>query len=155
TINSLTGNFVPKWNASNFAFQNSSIFDTGTAVGIGTTTPYFGLTIASSTGSQLVLTDATNTQFGYALRSVNGSFFLATSTYNATSSVAALSINGTTGAFTFNSGATSTFSSGLQTTGLNVTGTIASSTFGNGINLNTGCFSINGTCLSASAVSLG
>ena len=45
------------------------------------------------------------------------------------------------------SAGTSTFSGGIKTGLLQVTSTIASSTFGNGINVNTGCFSIKGVCV--------
>jgi hypothetical protein len=44
--------------------------------------------------------------------------------------------------------ATSTFSGGIQTNLLNVTSTSASSTFANGINLTSGCYAVNGTCIS-------
>src|SRR5262249_36848514 len=58
TINSLTTNYLPRWNVTTFSFNNSSVYDTGTSVGIGTTTPYFGLTVASSTGPQFALSDS-------------------------------------------------------------------------------------------------
>ncbi|HRH26991.1 MAG TPA: hypothetical protein PLZ99_02410, partial [Parcubacteria group bacterium] len=46
--------------------------------------------------------------------------------------------------------ATSTFVGGISTNLLSVTSTIASSTFANGINLTSGCFAVNGTCLTTS-----
>lgn len=52
---------------------------------------------------------------------------------------------------TSTSTATSTFAGGIAANLLNITSTSASSTFANGINLNTGCFSIGGTCLSTTA----
>jgi hypothetical protein len=45
--------------------------------------------------------------------------------------------------------ATSTFAGGVQANAINVTSTTASSTFGNGIDISHGCFSVNGTCISA------
>lgn len=48
---------------------------------------------------------------------------------------------------------TSTFAGGVQTKLLNVTSTTATSTFGNGIDLASGCFSVNGTCLGSGGVS--
>lgn len=117
-------------------------------VAIGTTTPSWGaLTIASSSEPQVQLCDKNAADFCWSMRSINNNFYFASSTASATSTSAALTINGTTGAFTFNSGATSTFTSGLQAAALNVSGT-ATSTFGNGVNLATGCFSIAGACLS-------
>src|SRR3989344_7627007 len=49
--------------------------------------------------------------------------------------------------FTATTTATSTFSGGFSTNLLNVTSTTASSTLANGVNLTTGCFSINGSCV--------
>ncbi|MDZ4226108.1 MAG: hypothetical protein U1C66_01300, partial [Patescibacteria group bacterium] len=45
--------------------------------------------------------------------------------------------------------ATSTFSGGLSVGTLNVSSTTATSTFANGIDLSGGCFSIDGTCITA------
>lgn len=67
-------------------------------LGIGTTTPQWTLTVASSTGPQLALLDTSLTQNPYTLRAINGNFYLATSSPStfATSTVPALSfdING-------------------------------------------------------------
>lgn len=56
----------------------------------------------------------------------------------------ALSVTGT---------GTSTFTGGIQTAALNVTGS-ATSTFAQGINLTTGCFAVNGTCVTGGGASL-
>ena len=63
-------------------------------VGIGTTTPKWSLQIASSTGSQLTLSDGSLTSDHWSFRSINGNFFLATSSSGAfsTSTYPALSI---------------------------------------------------------------
>lgn len=45
--------------------------------------------------------------------------------------------------------ATSTFTGGIQANILNTSSTTASSTFANGINLNNGCFSVSGTCITS------
>jgi hypothetical protein len=67
--------------------SNSLIFDNGTYVGIGTSTPVFGLvTIGTSTAPQLVLHDNSTTNNSWTLRSIAGTFYVATSTYTATSS---------------------------------------------------------------------
>lgn len=63
-------------------------------IAIGTTTTQFGaLTIATSTGPQLMLADNSLTTNQWAMRSIGGLFFLATSTATATSSASAFSIN--------------------------------------------------------------
>lgn len=66
-----------------------------TFIAIATSTSRFPLTIASTTGPQLALTDGSNNANIWTERAINGSFFLATSspTTYATSSVSALSIN--------------------------------------------------------------
>ena len=47
TIFSLLPNYVPKWDSSNI-FINSNIYDNGTNIGIGTTSPYAQLSIHRS-----------------------------------------------------------------------------------------------------------
>lgn len=61
--------------------------------GIGTTTPSHSLTIASSTGPQIALTDTTASSYAWTARSTNNWLFLATSTAIATSSTSALAFN--------------------------------------------------------------
>lgn len=51
---------------------------TNSLVGIGTTTPKWALTIASSTGPGLALTDGSNTSNIFTFRSIANSFFIAT-----------------------------------------------------------------------------
>lgn len=73
-----------------------SVFIDGStgAMGVGTSSPYHLLTISSSTGPQLSLTDTTLTQTPWTFRSINGNFYLATSspTTFATSTIPAISI---------------------------------------------------------------
>lgn len=80
-------------------------------VGIGTTTPKWALTIASSTGAGLAITDASATSNIWTQRNINGNFYLATASPNtfATSTNSALSIiaGGFAGLFGF--GTTSPF----------------------------------------------
>jgi hypothetical protein len=122
----------------------------GGSIGVGTTTPFWNLTIASSTGPQLALTDGSSGSNAWTLRSISNSFYLATSTALSTSTVAALAINGTTGALTFGSPSTSTFSGGLNVSALNVT--TGTSTFANGINIASGCIALSGACLQTSGL---
>lgn len=76
------------------------------AVGIGTTTPQWGLTVSSSTAPQLTLTDASATSVPFNLRSINGTLYLSTSSPStfSTTTTSALAVNGTTGALTLGSG---------------------------------------------------
>src|SRR3989338_6604379 len=119
--------------SSGSTYLPSGIWKSTGQVGIGTTTPFFSLTIASSTGPQFALGDGTNNSWTF--RNAGGSFFLATSTYSATSTVAAAAISASTGAFTFGSPATTTFTGGIESPYLNITGTAATSTFARGIDL--------------------
>ncbi len=68
-------------------------------VGIGTSTPNHQLTIASSTGPQLTLTDGTAGSVPFSFRQKGSTLYIATSSQTsfATSSVTSLSIDGTTG----------------------------------------------------------
>lgn len=65
------------------------------ALGIGTTTPYFPLAIASSTAPQLALLDGSSTATPWTFRSINNNLYLATSSPStfATSTTAVFSIN--------------------------------------------------------------
>lgn len=117
-------------------------------VGVGTSTPFWELTVATGTAPQLALTDGVAANSPWTFRAISGSFFLASSTAFATSTTAALAINSTTGALTISGGGTTTLSNGIQTTDINETGG-ATSTFTNGINVSSGCFSVNGTCIGA------
>ncbi len=73
TVSSLTSNYVPKWGGS--AFSNSLIYDTGTNVGIGTTSPYAKLSVVGE---------------------VVAPFYTATSTTATSSFMGAFSIGSTT-----------------------------------------------------------
>jgi hypothetical protein len=68
TISSLSNNFLAKWNSSTNTFNDSLIYDDGTNVGIGTTTPDSLLTLSGSTGPQLLI-DSPSTA------NVTGSYF--------------------------------------------------------------------------------
>lgn len=74
-----------------FTFRNN--------LGIGTTTPQWRLTVASSTGPQITITDTSLTTTPYNLRTINGNFYLSTSTALtfATSTLPAISVIGSTG----------------------------------------------------------
>ncbi len=69
-------------------------------VGVGTTTPAWNMTIASS-GPQLALTDGSPSTFAWTFRNASSTFYLATSTMIATSSTPALSFNALSGAANF------------------------------------------------------
>lgn len=122
-------------NGTAFAGDNTNFFWNNAVkfLGIGTSTPMWNLQIASSTGSQLTLTDPSQTGAlqHWSLRSQNGSLFFSTSSAAtfATSSPAALTL--------------------LQAGGIKVGG-VGTSTFGaggsGGIDLQSGCFSILTVC---------
>jgi hypothetical protein len=111
------------------------------SLGVGTSTPKWSLTAASSTGPQLALTDASNTQAPWTFRSLNGALYIGTTTpgsfATSTAPLTWFRIEGDT--------ATSTFAYGVQA---NKFAWVATSTGQNGLDLDAGCFSIKGTCLS-------
>ncbi|HEY4516894.1 MAG TPA: immunoglobulin-like domain-containing protein [Candidatus Paceibacterota bacterium] len=102
------------------------VIDSSGNVGIGTTTPKWTLTIASSTGPQLALVDTTASSNAWTLRNIGNTLYVATSSYSATSTTAAIAID-PNGAITFGAAATTTFSGG--------------------INITKGCFAINNACI--------
>ncbi len=63
TVSSLTNNYLPKWN-SNGTFTNSLIFDNGTNVGIGSSTPWAALSIGvpnwSATAPMFAISSSTS-----------------------------------------------------------------------------------------------
>lgn len=61
-------------------------------IGMGTTSPQWGLTIASSTKPQLALADGSLTSDAWTFRNIANSLYIATSSFSATSSVAAMRI---------------------------------------------------------------
>lgn len=123
------------YSASNYDMVLKNIDSTGIAdgsgggLGIGTTTPYAKLSVvASSTNSRpkFIIASSTNsaaTQDTVFIVGSNGRVGIGTSTPGANLSI------GNTGNSTVNISATAT------------------STFGSGINVLTGCFAVNGTCV--------
>ncbi|OHB13696.1 MAG: hypothetical protein A3G05_02080 [Candidatus Zambryskibacteria bacterium RIFCSPLOWO2_12_FULL_45_14] len=104
------------------------------AVGIGTTTPTWLLTVASSTGSQLSLSAGA----GFAqwvFRNAGGDLFFSTTTVNGTATTTTSSLEIAGGGF-----GTTTIR------GLNIVGQ-ATSTSNVGYNITAGCYAINGTCV--------
>lgn len=83
-------------------YASSNIFMTATNggnLGIGTTTPYYPLTIASSSKSQLSLSDAIAGDMQFAFRNAGQNLYISTTTSagTATTTIPALVIQGTTG----------------------------------------------------------
>ncbi len=111
------------------------------AVGIGTTTPQWRLTVASSTGPQVTLTDGSATAAPWNLRANGNYFTLSTSSVStfATTTLSVLQLDSSTG------------STSIQK--LSITGS-ATSTAANGINITSGCFAINGVCVGGSSSGL-
>jgi hypothetical protein len=112
---------------------------TTSVMGIGTTTPKWGLTISSSTAPQLTLTDASLTASPFNFRVINSKLYISTSspTTFATTSSAFFTVDNSTGSTTL-----------LK---LDVTGSATSSFIGNGINITAGCFAVNNTCVGGSS----
>lgn len=107
--------------------------------GVATTTPYWPLTAASSTGPQLTLTDASATNAPYNQRVIGSFFTFSTSSplTFATTSYNFLKFDSLTGSTTLGK--------------LDVTGA-ATSSFSGGLNLLNGCFAINNVCVAASGL---
>ena len=80
--------------------------NSGGLIGVGTTTPAHQLTIASSTGPQLSLTDGVAGSLPFAFRQVGSALYIATSSQTsfATSTNNIIAINGNSGNVTFNQG---------------------------------------------------
>ncbi|KND48325.1 MAG: hypothetical protein AB198_01235, partial [Parcubacteria bacterium C7867-003] len=91
---------------------------TNYGVGIGTSTPFYGLTLASTTQPQLALSAGAGLA-QWTFRNAGGSFYLGTTTVagTSTSTLSALSINGT-------SGTTTLWALNVAATGANATSTI-------------------------------
>jgi hypothetical protein len=70
TPTGLTTNYVSKWNGT--AFANSQIFDNGTNIGIGTTSPTYKVDIVNATGIILRHSETINTTG--AFRIIGGSY---------------------------------------------------------------------------------
>src|SRR3989344_3875533 len=97
-------------------------------LGIGTSTPFWALTVASSTGPQLALTDGNAANNAWTFRVASSTFYLATSTALSTSTTAALTFNSLSGAATFGATGTTTFTGGITGTYLNLSGATNAST---------------------------
>lgn len=131
----------------------------GGGVAVGTSTALWPMTLANiattSTGSQypqLALLDNGTNKDVWTLRNVSGNLYIATSSQiAATSTVAALFFN-SNGAATFGTPATTTFTGGIDFTRFNLS---ATSTGSQGINLTSGCYAVNNTCLTTGAGTLG
>ena len=95
-------------NYASFGETATTTFTQNGYVGIGTTSPYYNLTIASSTSAQLALS-AGGGVAQWTFRNAGGNFYLATTTVagTATSTIAALSIN-TNGLLTVDSASITT-----------------------------------------------
>ncbi|MES2995127.1 MAG: hypothetical protein V4681_03795, partial [Patescibacteria group bacterium] len=121
----------------------------GATLAVGTsTTPLRQVTIATSTLPQLMLADGSTSSNPYNFRSINGNLYIATSspTTYATSSMSALTIN-TNGYLGIG---TTTPGSPLSIGGIANFTTATSTLYGTGgINLTSGCFAVNGTCVGA------
>lgn len=112
-------------------------------IGVGTTTPFWNFTIASSTGPQLALVDTNPANFAWTMRSINNNLYVATSTALATSSIPGMVItsNNWTGHATSAPG--SQFSIGNVANFSSATTTL----YGTGINMASGCFAVAGVCI--------
>ncbi len=110
-----------------------------TNIGVGTSTPEYGITIATSTKSQLALSAGAGIA-QWAFRNAGGNLYLSTTTVlgTATTSISALEIAG----------------DGFGTTtlrGLSILGQ-ATSTSNVGFNITSGCYAVNGTCVGGGGV---
>lgn len=138
--NQSSGNGVPLGEATSTFSHNlyGNVAQTGflntDALGLGTTTPFFLLSLASSTASQLSLSDAISTDAPFDFRSVANTLYISTSspTTFATTTPAIWSLNSLTGSTTEQH--------------LDLLST-ATNTFAGGVNLTSGCYSINNVCV--------
>ncbi|MFA6408375.1 MAG: helix-turn-helix domain-containing protein, partial [Candidatus Paceibacterota bacterium] len=145
-VSALTANYLPKWNSGTLA--NSLIYDDGTNVGIGTTSPYARFSVTGAAGSSTNLFAISTSTAGFSTSTAlsvdqNGNLSLLNG--------AGLSVSGTsahTGLATFTNGflsnASSTITSGLfsmnggaSTTQLTATGSTYLATAGGGVGIGT------------------
>lgn len=122
----------------------------GTVTNIATTYPITGGPI-TTTGT-LALAFGTTTSNLWALLQTFTNGFISNASSTITTGLFSMNGGASTTAFTVTGSATSTFAGGIDFTRFNQT---ATSTGSQGINLSGGCFSVNGTCLSSSAVTPG
>ncbi len=160
TVSSLTNNYLPKWN-SNGTFANSLIYDNGTNVGIGTTTPNWSLEIASTSANgtfqgQLALTDSgagANLKH-WLFSSEGGNFYLGTSSdAYSTSTMPDLTItsNGLFGIASTSPYLQLGVNGGIAAGYYNADATTSTSTFQGGFNLGNGSFTYDWNTGSTSA----
>ncbi len=118
-----------------------TIRDSG-AVGIGTSSPRWRATLSDGNLPQLTLTDTSLVNAPFNFRAVNNTLYISTSspaTFATTSSPIFL-MNGATGSTT------------IQKLSVTTTGT---SSFAGGVNITSGCFAVNGTCVGGAGGSPG
>jgi hypothetical protein len=102
TSSAETSGYFPTWSSTSATpatlAGTSQLFQNGSSIGIGSTTPSHTLTIASTTSSQLTLSAGTGIN-QWAFRNAGGNFYLSTTTVagTATTTSSALSILNSTG----------------------------------------------------------
>ncbi|MFA6585006.1 MAG: immunoglobulin-like domain-containing protein, partial [Candidatus Paceibacterota bacterium] len=142
TVSSLTTNYLPKWGGS--TFNNSLIYDTGTYLGIGTTTPQWLFQLSTSTAPQFALGDSSLSSNKWTFRNAGGYLYIATSSplTFATSSMSALTIdpNGYLGVSTTSPYALLSVSGLIAGANFNADNATATSTFAGGLSVNGGAF---------------
>jgi hypothetical protein len=82
TVSTLTSNAIPKWTGT--AFANSLVTDTGTAVGIGTTSPR---ALFSVSGGDTYLQETTDSPTALVVENAEGTSTLQVSTLNTSSNI--------------------------------------------------------------------
>ncbi len=85
---------IPFGNGNTLLGTSTNLFwnNTSNLLGIGTSTPFWSLTVASSTGPQLSLVDGTSSSTAWTFRSISNTLYLATSTALATSTTPIITI---------------------------------------------------------------
>ncbi len=151
TVNSNTvGGYVPSQNASGNqlpALTSGNLILGGVNPTLSATTTN-ALTIQGNSSGNINFFNVNNRINSTGNMTLGGSLFLANGTATSTlqsSSIGTSTIQGFLSVLGTNS--TSTFAGGLSAQSFAVTGG-ATSTFSNGLNLATGCFSVNGACIS-------
>jgi len=97
TVSSLTSNYIPKWNGSSFG--NSQVIDTGTFVGIGTSSPYAKLSVVGQiVGEYFTATSTTATSTFLGTLSVGSTTPTSTAMFSVGTSTPLLTVNKVNGA---------------------------------------------------------